>query len=142
MLLWLVLGLGALLFVWLRGAKQARQRWLEALNLVGKWELEAGAGEGAGSRRRSLTLSGDLAAGKYVARDDDAVQRGEWRLSGRALVLSPTEGDPQPDAPVRYELRLFEAGRIGLDGPGREREVYSKRDGNVVPLLRRPKRGS
>ena len=59
MLLWLVLGLGALLFVWLRGAKQARQRWLEALNLLGKWELEA-AGEGAGPRR-SLTLSGDLA---------------------------------------------------------------------------------
>ena len=142
MLLWLVLGLGALLFVWLRGAKQARQRWLEALNLVGKWELEAGAGEGAGSRRRSLTLSGDLAAGKYVARDDDTVQRGEWRLSGRTLTLSPTEGDAQPGAPARYELRLFEAGRIGLDGAGREREVYSKRDGNVVPLLRRPKRGS
>lgn len=140
MLLWLVLGLGALLFVWLRGAKQARQRWLEALNLLGKWELEA-AGEGAG-RRRSLTLSGDLAAGKYVARDDDAVQRGEWRLSGRTLTLSPTEGDAQSGAPTRYELRLFEAGRIGLDGPGREREVYSKRDGNVIPLLRRPKRGS
>ena len=78
-----------------------------------------------------------------MARDDDAVQRGEWRLSGRTLTLSPTEGGAQQSgAPTRYELRLFEAGRIGLDGPGREREVYSKRDGNVIPLLRRPKRGS
>lgn len=141
MLLWLALGLGALLLVWLRGAKRTRERWLEALNLVGKWELQSPAGERAGPRCRSLTLSGDLDAGKYVARDDDAVHRGEWRLAGRTLTLSPTEGDAQPGAPVRYELRLFEAGRIGLDGPGREREVYLKRDGNVIPLLRRPKRG-
>lgn len=147
MLLWLALGLGALLLVWLRGVKRARERWLEALNLVGKWELEA-AGVESAPRHRALTLSGDLAAGrhvsagKYLARDEDAVQRGEWRLSGRTLILSPTEGDAPPSGPARYELRLFEAGRIGLDGPGREREVYVKRDGNVIPLLLRPKRGS
>lgn len=141
MLLWLALGLGALLLVWLRGAKRTRERWLEALGLVGRWELQAAGGESGKPRRRALTLSGDLSAGKYVARDDDTVQRGEWRLSGRTLTLSPTEGD-DPSAPAHYEVRLFEAGRIGLDGPGRRREVYAKKDGNVIPLLRRPKRGS
>ena len=27
-----------------------------------------------------------------------------------------------------------------VDGPGREREIYIKREGNVVPLVRKPKR--
>ena len=141
MLLWLALGLGALTFIWLRRARRARQRWLEALNLVGKWELEAAAEPSARPRRRTLTLSGDLASGQYVAKDDGALHRGEWQLKGTALVLSPTEGEAAPEAPVRYQLRLFETGRIGLDGPGRQREVYVKRDGNVIPLLRRPTRG-
>lgn len=143
MLLWLALGLGALTFIWLRRSRQARQRWLETLNLVGKWELEPVAGDDGNSgrpRQRTLTLSGELAAGQYVAKDDGALHRGEWRLKGGALILSPTEGEAAPKGPERYELRLFETGRIGLDGPGRQREVYVKRDGNVIPLLRRPTR--
>lgn len=141
MLLWLALALAVLVVIWLRGARRARVRWLEALSLVGKWELEV-PGSGRGPRGRSLTLSGDLASGKYVARDNDAVERGEWRVSGRTLALLPTEGEGAPRGPSRFELRLFEAGRIGLHGPGREREIYVKRDGNVIPLVRRPKRGS
>ena len=142
MLPWLALALAVLVVVWLRGARRARLRWLEALSLVGKWELEAPSSGRDGPRGRSLTLSGDLASGKYVARDNDIVERGEWRVSGRTLALLPTEGEGAPRGPSRFELRLFEAGRIGLHGPGREREIYVKRDGNVIPLVRRPKRGS
>ncbi len=140
MTLWLLLlGVGTLVFVWSRRAKQARDNWLRALNLLGKWELE-GRADAAEAPRRSLTLTGTLSAGKYVARDGDAVERGEWRLSGHALTLAATEGEDAGTGPKRYDLRLFEPGRIGLDGPGRQREIYVKREGNVVHLVQAPKR--
>ena len=146
MTLWLlVLGVGALVFAWSRNAKRARDEWLRALNLLGKWELESSADSASPSR--SLTLTGALSAGKYVAHDGEgaatsAIERGEWRLSGHTLTLAATEGESAGDGPKRYDLRLFEAGRIGIDGPGRQREIYVKREGNVVPLVRGPKRRS
>ena len=139
MTLWLlVLGVGALIFAWSRKARKARAEWLRSLNLVGKWELQSGGPETPA--RRSLTLTGTRSAGNYVARNGDAIERGEWRLSGHTLTLAATEGEGAGEGPKRYELRLFEAGRIGIDGPGREREIYIKREGNVVPLIHNPKR--
>lgn len=139
-MLWaLVLGCGALALIWWRSASRARENWLHDLSLVGKWELE-GAREPA-KAKRSLTLSGDLAAGRYVGRDGDDVHRGKWRLSGHVLTLEPLESEAgNHPGTAQFELRLFEPGRIGLDGPGREREIYRKREGNVIPLARRPRR--
>ena len=140
MTLWLLLlGIGGVALVWSRGARRARLEWLRKLGLLGKWQLESGAA-GAGDSatppgRRSLTLSGALSSGAYVARDGDAVQRGEWRLNGHTLTLAASEGEGAGAGPQRFELRLFEAGRIGIDGPGREREIYVKQEDNVVPLV-------
>ena len=137
MTLWLFgIGVALLVSFWMRSARQKRQDWLRSLNLVGKWELDPrpDSGEEGAPRRRSLTLSGDLAGGTYVARDGEAVQRGDWRLRGHTLHLEPTEGEGAVDASASYDLRLFDKGKIGLDGPGREREVYVKRDSNVIPL--------
>ena len=128
----LVVGLG------LRSARRQREAWLRSLNLVGKWELDAPPGnaddDGAPRQRRSITLSGELDGGTYVARDAEAVQRGNWRLRGRSLSLAPTEGEGAISTPANYDIRLFDKGKIGLDGPGRTREVYAKRDSNVIPL--------
>ena len=140
-MLWLLaIAIGVFVLVWWRSARQARDAWLQSLNLVGKWELAPPADGSHPSAKRSLTLSGTLARGDYVARDDDAVHRGQWRLSGNTLTLAPTEGEVESMAPRQYELRLFETGKIGIDGADREREIYLKRDGNVIPLTRRPKR--
>lgn len=137
MIVWLlVVGIALLCLHWARKARRARLAWLQSLNLVGKWEC---AGQSAGMRR-SLTLSGDLASGSYVAKDGDATHRGDWRLRGQSLTLQPKEGDCG-DGPLHYELRLFEVGKIGLDGPDRQREVYVKRGSNVIPLRRGPQRG-
>ena len=124
---------------WMRGARRRRVEWLRSLNLVGKWELDAAPNNGSPTPsrptpRRGLTLSGDLAGGTYVARDGDVIQRGNWRLRGHTLHLEPTEGDGPVTTPASYELRLFDKGKIGLDGPGRTREVYVKRESNVIPL--------
>ncbi len=134
MTFWLFLVLmAALVLFGVRSARSKRQEWLSALNLVGKWELH-GAPPGG---RRSITFSGEAAGGSYVAKDGDAVERGQWQLRGHTLQLEATEGEQAEDGAKSYDLRLFETGRIGLDGPGREREIYIKRDSNVVPLRRR-----
>lgn len=52
-------------------------------------------------------------------------------LKGHELHLTPRDG-----APTRLDLRLFAEGKIGLHGPGRERRVYVKARGNVIPLRR------
>ena len=135
MTFWLfVIAVAAVTTFWMRGARRKRLEWLRSLNLVGKWELDAAPTNGNPAHRRWLTLSGDLAGGTYVARDGDVIQRGNWRLRGHALYLEPTEGDGAVTTPASYELRLFDKGKIGLDGPGRKREVYVKRESNVIPL--------
>lgn len=134
MMLWLfVVVVAASAFAWLRMMRRARETWLRALDLVGKWELDA-AGNGSEAVLRTLTLSGSLTSGSYVARDGDAIHRGMWRLRGHILTLEPKEGRYDAAGPVQYDLRLFEVGRIGLDGPGREREIYVKREGNVIRM--------
>ena len=82
MTLWLLLlGVGALVFAWSRSARRARTEWLAALNLLGKWELEVRTDDGedgAAPPRRTLTMTGTLSSGQYVARDGDVIERGEW----------------------------------------------------------------
>lgn len=135
MTLWLFLVMvGVVTAYWMRSARRRRLEWLRSINLVGKWELDAAPANGSPALRRRLTLSGDLAGGTYVASDGDATQRGNWRFRGHSLHLEPTEGDGAVTTPASYELRLFDKGKIGLDGPGRVREVYVKRESNVIPL--------
>ena len=139
MTLWLLIASVALLCLhWVRKARRSRLAWLQSLNLVGKWEC---APENAAGLRRWLTFSGGIASGSYVSRDGDAVHRGAWRLRGHTLTLQPKEGAYEGDGPMHYDLRLFETGKIGLDGPGRKREIYLKRGSNVIPLVHRPRRG-
>lgn len=124
------LGVGAVLLLrWVRVTQRARADWLRALNLIGRWERTPRAGNG---HSRSITLTGDLDAGEYTAKDGDAVERGQWRLRGNTLTLAPEGG-----AATAFDLRLFEPGKIGLHGPGREREVYVRGSDNVIPLRAR-----
>lgn len=135
MTLWLfAIVVAVVVSLWMRAARHKRLAWLRLLNLVGKWEQDPPATNGSPPQRRSLTLSGELDGGTYVARDGDAVQRGNWRLRGRGFSLEPTEGEGAVTSATTYELRLFDKGKIGLDGPGRTREVYVKRESNVIPL--------
>ena len=132
MSLYLVVMAGVMVvLLWYRSARRARMNWVRALGLVGQWDLDASA-EGSTGEARSLTLSGGPLAGPYVARDGDTIYRGTWRLTGVALSLEPAGGRA-----AQYELRLFEEGRIGIDGPGRQREIYVKRDDNVIPFRAR-----
>ena len=127
----LILGTVALVVLrWVRATKRARIEWLRVVNLIGRWERQPGDGNG---EARSITFTGDLASGKYAAKDGDAVEQGDWVLRGHMLTLSPGEGDA-----AEFDLRLFQPGKIGLDGPGREREIYVRSSDNVIPLrLRR-----
>ena len=136
MTVWLFTGVCVLLVsFWMRSAKRKRLAWLRALNLPGKWELDGQPADKTQQIvRRTLTLGGELDGGRYVARDGDSIQRGNWRLRGHVLGLARTEGDGESGAVAHYDLRLFDKGKIGLDGPGREREVYVKRENNVIPL--------
>ena len=129
MSLYLVAAAGVMVaLLWYRSARRARMNWVRSLDLVGPWDLDASA-EGSTGEPRSLTLSGGPLAGPYVARDGDTIYRGTWRLTGVVLSLEPAGGRA-----AQYELRLFGVGRIGIDGPGRQREIYVKRDDNVIPF--------
>lgn len=127
MFYFVVLGVAALVVVcWAQATKRARGEWLRTLNLSGRWERQPGGGNGA---VRSLAFTGDLVAGRYEAKDGETVCRGDWRLRGHTLTLAPADG-PESD----FDLRLFGPGEIGLDGPGREREIYRRSSDNVIPL--------
>jgi hypothetical protein len=115
-----------LAFVWVRGARRNRARWLARLDLPGIWSLDGESGEAA-----RLELTGGLDRGEYRIREGDLVETGRWHLEGHTLKLT-TAGGRSND----YDLRLFSEGKIGIDGPGRERRIYTKVPSNVVPLRR------
>ena len=121
----IVIAVGIIVVVWVRGARRNRLRWLERLDLPGTWRWE--------SKEGTLELTGELHAGAYRFREPDVDEQGSWTLEGHTLVLTAKADD----APRSYELRFFDNGKIGLDGPGRERRVYVKEPSNVVPLRRR-----
>ncbi len=109
--------------LWVRANRQSRRRWLARLDLPGTWVWENHDGE--------LELGGELDRGRYRIRDGEDEEQGEWHLQGHHLMLQPRAGGAS-----RLDLRLFTEGKIGIHGPGRERRIYVKRKGNVIPLRR------
>lgn len=120
-----VIAVGIIVVIWVRGTRRNRLRWLERLDLPGIWHWDNEDG--------TLELSGELHAGTYRFREPEADERGTWALEGHTLELT-AEADGVTQS---YELRFFDSGKIGLDGPGRVRRVYVKEPSNVVPLRRR-----
>jgi hypothetical protein len=110
--------------LWVRATRRSRAAWLARLNLPGTWTAEADG------REVMLELTGDLDRGEYVETSAGRTERGKWRLVGHSLVFTSAAGENACD------LRVFEEGRIGLDGPGRERRIYQRPQSNVVPLRR------
>ena len=125
-----VVGVTVLVVAWVRGARRQRLRWLRKLDLPGIWHWQ---GESGVARAGRLELTGELDGGDYRVVDPDSEERGTWALQGHRLLLTPNGG---VDA-IGYDLRFFDDGKIGIDGPGRERRIYAKERSNVVPLRRR-----
>jgi hypothetical protein len=121
----LVIVVAVVVVVWIRGTRRNRLRWLERLDLPGIWHRHNEEG--------TLELGGELDTGSYRFREPQADEHGTWVLEGHRLVLTANL-DKTPRA---YELRFFDNGKIGLDGPDRPHRVYVKEPSNVVPLRRR-----
>ncbi len=113
--------------LWRRAAGQ-RKRWRRQLSLPGSWRWEEGDS--------LLSLSGELSAGSFLLREGGEQCSGRWRLLGHKLELYPTRGELKLTAtqPYVFDLRRFENGAIGLDGPDRKQRVYGRSNENVVPL--------
>ncbi len=117
-----VIAVTALVVVWVRGTKRNRAQWLARLDLPGIWEREGEWGR--------LELTGDLDHGRYrISGGGSADDTGEWHLEGHTLKLSSEGGEV-----TEHDLRLFQEGKIGVDGPKLTRRVYQKVPSNVVPL--------
>ncbi len=78
----------------------------------------------------ALELTGSLSGGRYIETTGERIESGSWRLIGHTLSFTSAAGTSDCD------LWLFEPGRIGVDGPGRERRIYERQQNNVVPLRR------
>lgn len=118
-----VIAVTALVVVWVRGTRRNRLRWLSRLDLPGIWEREGEWGR--------LELTGELDQGRFrlTEGDREAHRSGVWRLEGSTLIFT-SEGEQ----PLECDLRLFQEGKIGIDGPTLERRIYQKVPSNVVPL--------
>ena len=119
-----VLVVTALCVIWVRASRRNRRRWLARLDLPGQWAWQGHAG--------SLVLEGELDQGRYGFSESGNEEQGRWCLRGHKLVLQPDGGG----AVTALDVRLFEEGKIGIHGPGRERRIYVKQRANVVPLRR------
>ncbi len=109
-------------YTWVKRTRAARERWISRLALPGVWQCDAPNGPWV------LEFAGDQTSGRYIERSGRATERGSWRLSGNAIELTSDNGTRT------FDLRLFENGSIGIDGPGRERRIYVRQRSNVVPL--------
>ena len=125
----LVIGAGLVVLLWVQGTRRNRLRWLRKLDLPGVWHCE----QSKFTQEGRMEFSGELHCGQYRIVDPELEERGRWELDGHRLLLTP---DADSDLLI-YELRFFDDGKIGIDGPGRERRVYTKERSNVVPLRRR-----
>ena len=127
----IVLGLAIsalLLFSWIRSTRKAREAWLQSLSLPGTWDLDNT------DRPESFEFSGDVLQGAFLLKQGGKVTKGEWRIQGNTLVLTPEGASPNPTA---YSLHRFQGGSIGIDGPGRSRQIFKKRPTNIIPLRRK-----
>jgi len=120
----LVLIIAAACYLWVKRTRAARERWIARLSLPGVWQCDDPAG------RWVLEFVGEPTSGRYIEQSGRATERGRWRLLGNEIELS-LDGETRT-----YQLRLFENGSIGIDGPGRERRIYVRQRSNVVPLRR------
>lgn len=123
----LVLGLIALaVIIWVTRTRSARRHWVEELNLIGQWDLE-----GRNIHNERIEFIGARPdRGNYMASKDETLESGSWFLTSYFLVLQP-ENEEQK----RYELRRFEEGRIGINGPDREKQIYrKKRVSNIIKM--------
>lgn len=117
-----------IVFLWVRHTREARRNWVDKLNLVGTWEPDTSV---SAKTPVLLSLSGQTDRGDYELRFSDRVERGIWTIVRSTLVLTNEQGQDHA-----YELRLFETGKIGLDGPNINQQVLVKRVENIVPLRR------
>ena len=110
--------IGAVVWALTRSLREQRQA---RLGLVGAWKASSDGGA------HELTLSGGPGGGEFVEITRIAGRRqresGRWRTSGGDLLFTDHRGHV-----TRCELRLFDAGRIGVHGPGRERRVYERHE--------------
>lgn len=117
---------------WIFRTRAARQRWVDRLDLIGQWDLE-GQNEDK-IRIEFIGVRGDR--GNYMASTEDTLESGSWHLTSYSLVLE-AEGEEAK----RFDLRLFEKGRIGVHGEGRERQIYRKRrTANIIKLPQHQKK--
>jgi hypothetical protein len=121
----LLLIIGSAAYLWVKRTRAARDRWISRLSLPGVWQSDAPNGPWV------LEFAGEPTSGRFIERSGRATERGRWRLLGSAIELESESGTRT------YELRLFENGSIGIDGPGRERRIYVRQRSNVVPLRKR-----
>ena len=119
-----VMLVAALCVTWVRAFRRRRRHWLARLDLPGRWEWQDHAG--------SLELEGDFDQGRYRFVETGSEEQGRWSLRSHELVLQPDDGG----ALSTLDVRFFEEGKIGIHGPGRERRIYVKQRGNVIPLRR------
>lgn len=112
-------------YVWIRRVRAGRQRWLARLALPGVWSCDTPDGPSV------LEFSGESDQGTYVEQSTRATERGRWHIHGSGMVLESERGARD------YDLRLFENGSIGIDGPDRVRRIYVRQRNNVVPLRQR-----
>ena len=112
-----------LAFVWIRGTRRNRTRWLARLDLPGTWKRDGSSGR--------LELSGKPDRGSYRLTEGDgsAGHQGRWSLEGHTLHFTLESGEE-----LRCDLRFFQEGKIGIDGPRMGQRIYQKVPSNVVPL--------
>lgn len=118
-----VAAIAVIVFVWVQKTRLARKKWLNQLDLPGTWEL-------SDNSSTTFEFIGELAGGNYIFSSNNMLESGEWQISGNALLLTPNDAKEG----VNFEIRWFKLGEIGINGPGRERQIYQKRVDNVVQL--------
>lgn len=120
--------LGVILLFWIRRTREARQDWLMQLDLPGIWEQD---GDQNSTSSHTLTLRGSYAAGSYTMMCDQQTKHGQWYIEQSSLVLVDESGQRES-----YGLRAFKKGKIGLDGPNLDKQIFYKHIENIVPLRR------
>lgn len=117
-----------IVFLWVRHTREARRKWVDKLHLPGTWEPDSSVST---NPPVLLSLTGQSDRGDYELRFSDRVERGIWVIVRSNLVLTNEQGQDHS-----YEIRFFETGKIGLDGPNINQQVLVKRVENIVPLRR------
>ena len=115
--------------IWIVTTRDSRKRWLSELDLLGTWDLDTSESD---DPKSSLRFKGEIESGEYSYQSGEGKSEGTWKIEGSSLILTDEEhGDRE------YEVRIFEHGTIGIHGPDRDRQVFTKRAENIVPLRRR-----